>query len=76
MRVHKYEIKTDYRAIHDGDRPSAPHSFLGGPPMSINFGCITKPRQPRKGEVWFVKELEFQGGDGSKSRPVVIISCG
>lgn len=44
--------------------------------MSMNFSRITKPHQPRRGEVWFVKELEFQGGDGSKSRPVVIISCG
>lgn len=31
--------------------------------------------QPRPGEVWFVKNLEFEGGGGGKNRPVVIISC-
>lgn len=31
--------------------------------------------EPKKGEVWWVNNMKFDGNNGFKSRPVVIISC-
>lgn len=35
----------------------------------------TNNRIPEKGEVWWVENLRFEGGSGSKDRPVVVLSC-
>ena len=30
---------------------------------------------PKKGEVWWAKNMKFDGNTGFKDRPVVILSC-
>lgn len=31
--------------------------------------------EPKKGEVWWAKNMKFDNDAGAKSRPVVVISC-
>lgn len=30
---------------------------------------------PKKGEIWWVRNMKFDGNTGAKDRPVVILSC-